>query len=89
MNIKLGDEVRDQVTGFIGIVVCRYEYLNGCDRFSLQPKVDKDGILPAPETFDEPQLKAVVKKKVKQGSKLTGGPERYMPKARPKGMRNE
>ena len=33
--INLGDEVKDRVTGFIGIAVSRTNYLNGCDRIDV------------------------------------------------------
>ncbi len=34
-EIKLGDKVKDLVTGFIGIVVEKVECLNGCLRYGL------------------------------------------------------
>lgn len=78
--ISLGDKVKDKVSGFSGIATCRHEYLNGCDRFTVQPPVGKDGKLPDEMTFDEPQLKVLKSAVVEMGSKLTGGPERSMPK---------
>lgn len=80
--VKLGDQVIDSVSGFSGIAVSRTDFLNGCSRISVQPPVGKDGKLPDYATFDEPQL--VLKKagKVAVGSRLTGGPDKYMPKAR-------
>lgn len=82
MGIKLGDEVKDKVSGFQGIAVARHTYLNGCDRISIQPKIDKEGKLPESQSFDEPQLEVIQKETVEQGSKKTGGPEKYMPKAK-------
>ncbi len=64
-KIELGDEVKDIVTGFRGIITAKYIYLNGCIRFSIQPEVDKDGKLPTYETFDEPLLKILEKNKIK------------------------
>ena len=55
MAIKLGQEVKDKVTGFTGIVVARTKYLNGCDRLSVQPKSEKNE-LPDCKSFDEPDL---------------------------------
>ena len=41
---QLGDLVKDKVTGFTGIVICRAVWLNGCARLTVQPqKVGKDG----------------------------------------------
>lgn len=40
----LGQEVRDIVTGFVGIAVNRIEYLNGCTQYLVKPPcVHKDG----------------------------------------------
>lgn len=60
--ISLGDEVRDKITGFAGIAICRHIYLNGCDRYSVQPKIDKEGKLPEHQTFDAIQLEVLSKK---------------------------
>ena len=76
--IKLGDKVKDTVSGFIGIATAKHSYLQGCDRISVQPSIDKDGKLPEVQAFDEPQLKVLKAKKVirKKGSK-PGGPMPY------------
>jgi len=71
--VKLGDEVVDMVSGFKGTVVASTEYLQGCNRMSVQPRVKKDGELPKSRAFDEPQLKLVKSKKVKKGSRRSGG----------------
>ena len=75
--VNLGDEVTDTVSGFKGIAVSRHSYLQGCDRISIQPSIDKNGKLMDSESFDEPQLKVLKTKKVKQGPRITGGPEKY------------
>lgn len=56
MESKLGKEVQDRVTGFRGIATSETEYLQGCTRINVQPKIKKDGALPARECFDEPDL---------------------------------
>lgn len=43
MKIKVGDEVRDTITGFSGVVVCRSEWMYGCLRIAVQPRELKDG----------------------------------------------
>lgn len=78
-NIKLGDEVKDTVSGFQGIALLRHSYLQGCDRICIQPPVNKDGELPKTATFDEPSLVIVEKQKAKEGNRTSGGPEKYMP----------
>ncbi len=78
-KVKLGDECKDKVSGFQGIAVAKHSYLNGCDRISIQPPVDKDGKLPDTASFDEPQIEVIIKKKAKAetGKNKTGGPEKY------------
>lgn len=41
--IKLGDNVKDTITGYTGVVVARTEWLYGCVRFGVQSKELKDG----------------------------------------------
>jgi len=55
--IKLGSFVIDQVTGLEGIAENRASYLYGCDRYFVQPQVDKDGKVPEGRMVDDPQLK--------------------------------
>ena len=83
----LGDQVKDSVSGFEGIVMAKHIYLNGCDRLSVQPKVGSDGKLPESMTFDIMQLKVVKRGFVKTFSKDTGGPEKFKPTARAEGKR--
>ncbi len=74
--IKLGDLVMDKYTGFKGIAIARHSYINGCDRYTLQPQVDSEMKLPPQETFDDQQLITVEEKKeIRHTTK--GGPEKY------------
>jgi hypothetical protein len=66
MNVELGSEVKDLVTGFQGVAVARTQFLNGCYRITIQPPLDKEGKVPESETFDEPQLKLLKAGKVSQ-----------------------
>lgn len=78
--IKLGDKVRDTVTGFEGVAIAKTDWLYGCVRFMVMPaKLDKDGNTMKAEQFDEAQLK-VVQDKVVAGDTVppkqrTGGPK--------------
>lgn len=83
--VKLGDEVKDNVTGFKGIVTSTHSYLNGCRRVNVQPPIDKEGKYVDSLTFDEPQLKVIKSGKIKIGPQDTGGPEKDMPRARCEG----
>lgn len=81
MSVELGDEVIDIVSGFKGIASACHNYLNGCNRISVQPPVDNDGRLPEAQSFDEPQLKVLTAGKVQNFAKTkatpTGGPEKF------------
>jgi hypothetical protein len=57
--IRLGDEVRDSITGYSGIAVSRTEHLTGAPRVCVQPKV-MDGTKPAEDFwFDEGRLETL------------------------------
>jgi hypothetical protein len=80
--IKLGSKCRDKITGFVGIAVCRSQYITGCDRYSLQSqKRDKDGKPCEWNQFDENQLEVMDDAAVElkplvtpQASASVGGP---------------
>ena len=58
--IHRGDEVRDVITGFSGVVTGITHWQHGCTRCVVSPRALKDGI-PAPtHVFDEPQLEVIV-----------------------------
>lgn len=71
--IKLGNKVKDSVSGLEGITTCRCEYLNGCIQYSITPKVKAGATEMSTDVWiDEAQLVItgqgvapdVVKKKV-------------------------
>lgn len=86
-KVELGDVVKDKITGFVGVVISRTEWLNGCVRFMVQPEKLKDGKPRDAETFDLQQLEVVKIAKVKPPEAHPGGP-RPDPKrlANPKGF---
>lgn len=55
-KIPLGAEVKDKITGFIGIVVGRTEWATGCRRYAVQSTKLKDGIPTEPQWIDEVML---------------------------------
>lgn len=73
-KINLGDEVKDSITGFIGVAVARTEWITGCPRIVVQPKVKKDGLLPESVTFDENTLIVTKPVKSKAVDRAIGGP---------------
>lgn len=82
-DAQLGDLVKDSVTGFQGIVVCRSQWLNGCWRITVQPREIKDGKQVESACFDDLQLEVVERGAVPSSNnqpaaaqplKRTGGP---------------
>lgn len=73
-KLKLGDIVRDTITGFKGVVIARTDWLNGCVRMSVQPdRLDKEGKIKGAEVFDVEQLE-LVKAGVHAPTNPSGGP---------------
>jgi hypothetical protein len=66
---KLGNLVKDKITGFAGIVIGRAEYLNGCISVLVQPEgVTSEGQPIESHWFDEQRLTAASEAKA-------GGPQ--------------
>ena len=81
--VKLGEKVRDKITGLEGIATGRHEYLHGCVRISVQPQEVKDG-KPAELVFlDEPQLDVIAAKSIEPSSTTGPGGPRHDPGPRP------
>lgn len=61
-----GDEAKDLVTGFRGIITARTTWLHGCDRLSITPnKLNGDGVPIKDESFDEQRIEVIKRGKVK------------------------
>jgi hypothetical protein len=80
-EVELGDEVECKVTGFKGIANGKAQYMTGCERISVQPRVTKDGKHPDGMWIDKAALKILKKGKVKvntvrenNGNGRFGGP---------------
>jgi hypothetical protein len=54
-----GDTLCDKVTGFTGVVIQRIDYISGCNRYLLQPRIDKEGKLSEGIYVDEPALEYI------------------------------
>lgn len=76
-KFDLGDEAKDTITGFAGVIVSRTQWLNNCNTYGLQPKKldSATGKIQERDHFDELQLKLVKAKTIKP-SRKTGGPSR-------------
>ncbi len=70
--VKLGDKVKDAITGFEGIVVGKAEYLNGCISYQVQSRKD----ISKCEWIDEQRLTT-------KGTAKAGGPQTYPPAPHP------
>lgn len=64
--VAMGDEVRDRISGFTGIVVAVYYYFNRCQRACVQAKLKDDGTLGPAEVFDVEQLEIITVQKIAQ-----------------------
>ena len=73
--IELGQKVRDLVTGFTGIAIYRCEYLHGCVRIGVTPRVVDDGKLGEVQSFDEPALEVVEDTPFADPVRMSGGYE--------------
>jgi hypothetical protein len=62
MKFKLGEILKDRVTGFTGVVMGRTEYFTGCIHYGLQATKLKDGAIVAWEWLDEQRLDATEKR---------------------------
>jgi len=58
----LGQEVKDKITGFKGIVTGHADYLTGCNQYCVLPSKLKDNNIIEGRWFDEGRLKLVSKK---------------------------
>jgi hypothetical protein len=77
-KFDLGDDVEDIITGFTGIIVVRSQWIHNCNTYGLRSKVLKDDKPMDAQYFDEPQLKVVTKKVIKE-RRDTGGPCESIP----------
>ena len=56
-KFNLGDELKDEISGFKGIVVARIEYLTGCEQYQLQPRgLNKEKLPWTSKWFDVEQI---------------------------------
>jgi len=83
-KIKLGDKIRDKITGLEGIATSKVEFLNGCVQYSIQPQgLTKDGTPKEPDFVDDQQIEIIKPpkpEKPKKKTKPTGGGYRNYPK---------
>lgn len=71
---KLGAKAFDWVTGLRGVITARAEHLHGCNRYWIQPPVDKDGKVIEGYWFDEAQIRIEEEPKAERVESNRGGP---------------
>lgn len=80
MKIELGDEVKDSVTGFKGIVTAIAKCITGCDRLEVRQQTKANGEMKDAYWIDvigakvTKKNKAGIKKEVKKAKKKGGPP---------------
>jgi hypothetical protein len=83
--IELGNKVKDNITGFVGIAVGRTTWLFGCNRIAVEPQELKDGKPIEAQWFDEQRIELVVDTKPEvspDNTAITGGPQNDPPVSR-------
>lgn len=59
MKLKLGQEAKDKVTGFQGILTGYCHYITGCDQYLIQPKCEKNTTFPEAQWIDEGKIELI------------------------------
>jgi hypothetical protein len=73
MDIQLGQIVKDQITGFQGVVTGKCQYITGCNQALVIPKVKDDGTKTDGAWFDEDRLEIVNEKPITLNKKTANG----------------
>ena len=76
IEVKLGDAVKDRVSGLKGIAIADCTYLNGCRQIGIRPKMGTDGKFPEAVYVDIESVIRVgngLNKGTKKKKKPTGG----------------
>ena len=71
-GITLGDEVKDVLSGFTGIVISRCEYLTGCNQLFILPKSEKANEIKDGHWFDIERIEKIANRKVDVVPRRTG-----------------
>jgi hypothetical protein len=82
MKDVLGKTMKDQITGFQGVVTGRCEYLTGCHQLLLSPKMEKGGKPECAEWFDEQRCLPVRAKRIVLDNSKTPGFDKPAPQGR-------
>jgi hypothetical protein len=78
--VKLGQRVRDSISGFEGVVTGRAEYISGCHQALVAPTVTAEGAFRNSEWFDEQRLQVLNAPAVVLDNGKTPGADRQAPR---------
>ncbi len=78
-KIKLGDRVKDKITGFTGIVTGTHQFLTGCDKCTVQPEKMVEGKVMDSLWFDTQQLILLKPEAISLDNGITPGGPMKMP----------
>lgn len=76
--IRLGQKVRDKITGYEGIAVARAVFLFGCSRVLVQPQETKEDGTPIEDYYIDEQRLEVIKEETeftRLAEQYTNSPE--------------
>jgi heat shock protein HspQ len=74
-KFSLGSIVKDRITGFKGVIICRSQWLTNCNTYGVKPQeLDKDNKPHDAQYFDEPNLILVKADIFAEPEIKTGGP---------------
>ena len=77
---ELGDEVKDRITGFSGIITARTQWLTNCNTYGIKSRKLKDCKPIDALFFDEPDIELIKPKVFEEPTrKKTGGPTMDIP----------
>lgn len=80
-KFKLGDEVRDNISGYTGVVVGVTYWLWNCITYGVTSRELKDGAPREAQWMDEERLE-LVEQTTHVPARATGGPTRHVPTSR-------
>ena len=80
MAIKLGQKVKDSITGLAGLTTGRCEYITGCTQVLIQPPCKPDGDFVESRWIDEDRLTVVDAAVFALPSATSNGPDKPAPR---------
>ena len=73
-KFSLGDEVRDRITKYEGVIIGRTQWLTNCNTYLVKSRSLRDGKPMDSVSFDEPSIDLIAKEVLPEVKQKTGGP---------------